>query len=342
MTRLGVSLVAMLLVTAGAGAEALAAKAKAKAKPAKASGPAPLASDAEINKLKGDFKWGMTSDEVLAKIKERIQKNYEDRLNKAARDPSKYDRIQKEMRAELQQLEKTGKIVFDGTRTGYDSSIVDQEFGHNNSESMLVAKENTATRYFFFAYERLYKMFIAFDKNMIGGKKFEEFGAMMQSKFGKAREVHQDQTTKTGVRRKLDHYLWSARGGDALRLVDRSEFYDVFCLVVYEAGTEERQLTGRPKAEGKKDSLVEAVTANEAHSGDSNDDVVDRIIGRSIKKPGEGRAESIVVPSVAGGTGARPTEASRPEPAVEVDDPKSGKTPKVKDGRPAEAAGLQL
>ncbi len=88
MTRLGFAVVAILL----AGASQGSVQAAAKAKPAKAAGKVPLASADEINKLKGDFKWGMSVDEVSAKVVEHIEAGYADRLQKAAilRRPSTF------------------------------------------------------------------------------------------------------------------------------------------------------------------------------------------------------------------------------------------------------------
>src|SRR5204863_1286759 len=122
-----------------------------------------------IEKLKGDFKWGMGPDEVVAKVQDRIRANYDERIKKTAQDPSRQDRVRKDMMAEVEKV-KDKVIKFDGQKTGYDVSIIDQEFLHGMGESMLMTKEETATRYFFFSDGRLYKMFIAFDKEMLQGK----------------------------------------------------------------------------------------------------------------------------------------------------------------------------
>src|SRR6185436_19583655 len=85
--------VALLVPFAGS---ASAAPAKKKTAAAKAVS-APVASASELDKLKGDFKWGMSPDEVLAKMVQKIEARYDERLKKSAHDPTKYDKIQKEM-----------------------------------------------------------------------------------------------------------------------------------------------------------------------------------------------------------------------------------------------------
>jgi hypothetical protein len=339
MTRNAISLGVVLFLAVGTAAAAPAKKGAAKGKPA---GAAPAASDKELNVLKGDFKWGMTPDEIVGKVQDRIRASYEDRLQKTVNDPTKQDRVRKEMMAEVEKA-KTKITKFDGQKTGYDVSIIDQEFLHNTGESMLATKEESSTRYFFFTNDRLYKMFIAFDKEMLQGKSFKEFGQLMQARFGKAREITVEEKTKAGVRVKLDHYVWSAKGGDMLRLVDRSEFYDVYCLVVYDGSVakqqeETRRSRGTPE---KKDALVEAVTTQSKNDRDGNDNIVDQITGKEVKKLGEQRGERIVVPSPTPTNVRAPTpaEVNRKEP--EEAKPAEGK-PSKKEKKESGTEGLKL
>jgi hypothetical protein len=349
MKRLGVSLAAAVFVLGISGASDAApnsSKKGAKARPAKAEAAPPAASAEEIDKLKGEFKWGMNVDEVASKVTERVQASYEERLQKTATDPTKNDRVRKELRTALEKVKKN-TVKFDGQKTGYDVSIIDQEFAHNDGESMLVAKEESSTRYFFFKDERLYKMFIAFDKEMLAGKSFEEFGALMQARFGKAKEV--PVATKTpppaGSKPKVDHYEWSSKSGDGLRLVDRSEFYDVYCLVVYDGAVNARVVEAR-KARNtgeKKADLVDVVTSAQPTTRDSNDNVIDRITGKEVQKLGERRAGDIRVPSPsADPKAAGPDEVNRAAPG----DKKPGKGDKKGDragGKAgSETKGLEL
>jgi hypothetical protein len=300
MTRSAICLgFALCMSNLGLGGDAAVAADKPAAKGvSKAAKVAPAASEKELEKLKGDYKWGMTPDEITAKVQDHVRASYEERLKKTLNDPTKQDRVRKEMAAEVERV-KTKLVKFDGQKTGYDVSIIDQEFLHGTNESMLATKEELNTRYFFFANDRLYKMFLAFDKEMLQGKSFREFGQLMQARFGKAREVNVEERTKAGVKVKLDYFIWGSKSGDMLRLVDRSEFYDVFCLVIYDGKVAEKQDEVR-KARAKnvrKDSLVEAVTTQPSNDRDPNDNVLDKITGKETLKPGERRAADIVVPS---------------------------------------------
>jgi len=273
-------------------------------------GAAPSASAGEVNKLKavrlgdpkaGTFKWGMKPEEVMAQVRTSVEAKYEQRIEKAKQDPGLQQRIRDEMQKELTAVKKS-YTKFEGQKSGWDVSIVGQEFQQNTSEAILVTKEDVWTRYFFFFEDGLYKMFLGFNKDAIGGKSFAEFGKAMESKYGHAKEVFRDDKSRGQIIHKLDHYEWSAGGGDRLRLVDRSEFYGVYCLVLMDGQVQDRVADRRKTVnpgEVKRDELVEGVTGKNAGSkgSDIDDDIIDRVVGHETKKPGAdaGKTRDIVV-----------------------------------------------
>ncbi|HXI55575.1 MAG TPA: hypothetical protein VNO55_05925 [Polyangia bacterium] len=277
------------------------------AKPTKSGGTAPPASAEEVNKLKavrlgdpkaGTFKWGDSPDQVIAQVRSAIEKKYQPRIADASADPGMQQRIRVEMNKEMDSVAKS-LTKFEGQKSGWDVSIIGPEFQQNTGEAVVVAKEDIWTRYFFFFENGLYKMFLAFNKDAIEGKTFADFGKDMQSKFGKSREVFRDEKMKNGVRRLLDHYEWNA-GADRLKLVDRSEFYGVYCLVLNDAKVNDRVIAKRKiinPQRSNRDALVEAATQKEINDRDANDNIIDRITGKDVKKPGEERHGDIVVPS---------------------------------------------
>ncbi|HEX7599550.1 MAG TPA: hypothetical protein VF518_15135 [Polyangia bacterium] len=302
MKKLGISLVAAFFVLAAAAPQGMAkGKAKASAaKPDKPRGPAPVASADAISEIRGDFKWGMTAQQVVEKINARIEATYKEKLAATTADPNRNDKLRKQMRDETS---KTGKnlVKFDGQKGPWDVSIIDQEIVQSAGQTMLLSKESKATRYFFFANDSLYKMYIAFDKDMLAGKNFKEFGAAMQGKFGKAQEVWVNQSYLGVKEKKLDHLLWRSTTGDGLKLVDRSEFYDVFCLVLYDQSVDQRMQGLRKEAEANqpKGDMLDNVVGGKPNDRDENDNVIDRITGKETLKPGERRAaqQNIKVPA---------------------------------------------
>ena len=312
-------------------------------------GAAPAASSAEVNKLKavrlgdpkaGTFKWGMKPEEVMAQARTSVEAKYEPRVDKARQDPGLQQRIRDEMQRELVAVKKS-YTKFEGQKTGWDVSIIGPEFQQNTAEAVLVTKEDVWTRYFFFFEDGLYKMFLAFNKDAIGGKSFQEFGKAMEAKYGHAKEVYRDDKTRGGIVHKLDHYEWSAGGGDRLKLVDRSEFYGVYCLILYDGAVQDRVNDRRKSVnpgEVKHDELVDSVTGTHSKEkgGDIDDDIIDRVVGHETKKPGadQGKTRDIVVDAAnlpkasspsGGGGGEKKKEMSNKSSSSSSEDKDSGK-----------------
>jgi hypothetical protein len=331
------------------GPVALAAKSKRKVRDDSA---APAASAGEVNKLKavrfgdpkaGYFKWGMKPEQVEQLVGGQIEKKYQSRIDDARQDPGKQTRIREEMTREINAIKKS-YTKFEGNKSGWDVSIIGPEFEQGTGEAVVVAKEEIWTRYFFFFEDGLYKMFIAFNKDALEGKSFDEFGKEREGTYGRAKEVYRDDKIKGGVRHTLDHFEWSS-GGDRLRLVDRSEFYGVYCLVLFDNEVQHR-LAERRKVVNpggpRTDSLVEAVTAKDDSGRDANDNIVDRLTGREVKKPGdEEKHADIVVPSPVkaptaaevNGRGSSASSTSAPEKETSKKKPASKK---------ADTDGLEL
>jgi hypothetical protein len=320
-----------LALSLGAAIVVAGAPSHAKGKAAKkgGEGSAPAASSSEVDKLRavrlgdpkaGTFKWAMRPEEVMGLVKTAIEAKYEPRISQAKADPGKQQRIRDELVRESNAAKKS-YTKFEGQKSGWDVSIIGNEFQQNTAEAVLVTKEDVWTRYFFFFEDGLYKMYLAFNKDALAGKSFQDFGKTMEAKYGHAREVFRDEKVRGGVKHVLDHYEWSAGGGDRLKLVDRSEFYGVYCLVLYDASVNSR-VTERRKVvnpgEVKKDELVESVTVKETNTRDSNDDIIDRVTGKEVKKPGSDMPQDIKVPSptASSGGGSAKTAASKKESAT--------------------------
>ena len=301
MRRFGLTLLAVLLIPTTA--QFAAAAKGGKKGPEKVKGPAPIAKAAEIKELKGEFTWGMTPQAVKDKLFAKIDENYKERMEKFRLDPAKSDGIRQQVKADKDRINKS-YVKFEGHTPGWEVSIIDEEFVPSNGESMLVYQETKQKRYFFFQGEALFKMFISFDKEVVQGKSFVDFGEMMQAKFGKAQPVYRTLVQHGTKEQVLDTYLWRSSEGDGLRLVDRSKFYDVYCLVVYDRSVADRQAELRKSNASKvpSGSFVDSVISDKPSDRDENDNVVDRITGKEVLKPGDRRGgqQNIKVPSPTG------------------------------------------
>jgi len=301
MKRLGLSLLALVLIVSTA---QLAYAKGRKKRVEKVKGPAPVAKADEIKELKGEYKWGMTPQQVIEKLDAKIVAGFKSKVEKYRTDAAKSDMIRNEIKREKETVAKS-LVKFDGQKGGWDVSIIDAEFVQNNGMSMLRYKEPKSTRYFFFSGDSLFKMFVAFDKDVVAGKSFQEFGDLMQQKYGKAQSVYRDVTAHGVKKQILDAFQWRSAEGDGLKLVDRSKFYDVYCLVIYDHTVEDRiaEIRKSAAAAAPKGSFVDSVIDKESDR-DENDNVIDRITGKQVLKPGERRGgnQNIKVPSPTSGS----------------------------------------
>ena len=99
----------------------------------KAAGPIPK-SDQIAGQMEG-IPWGMHYKAVIHNFEKRINKAYEEEF-KAAAGAVEEDNIRTKMQREVNKL-KRSYIEFSGERTGYEGAVLDDEFTHNNGESML-------------------------------------------------------------------------------------------------------------------------------------------------------------------------------------------------------------
>ena len=135
-----------------------------------------------------------------------------------------------------------------------------------------MTKEDIWTRYFFFFEDGLYKMFLGVQQGRASAARASRSSARAWRPSTATRERSTATTRPAAAsRHKLDHYEWSAGGGDRLRLVDRSEFYGVYCLVLYDGSVQDRvdrAAQGRqPRRRRSRDELVEAVTGKDTAEG---------------------------------------------------------------------------
>ena len=198
MRRFKFLLLAGLLGTAPAfaktepGAKPAPAKTPAKpvAKPAPPKKILPVAADKKkvLAELFGGFKFGLSKDEVLAILGKQLDERYEEKI-KATTDVASQDRLRKEKKTELARVSQSF-TAFEGKKTGWDVSIIEDEFAHKTDESMLERWENkdgkNQRRFFFFYQNKLWKMFVSLDVSILPEDKqnFETFQGVMHAKYG--------------------------------------------------------------------------------------------------------------------------------------------------------------
>jgi hypothetical protein len=238
-----------------------------------------------VGELAGKFKWGMSPEEAQKVISDGLHARYVEMIKKEP-DIYKQDQLRKDEGDEIQKV-KDSYVKFDGVGPGakeWATSIVQSEFAPRNDESMMTLWEKDQRRYLFFWHDKLYKQYIAFNAEhpVFAGKSFDDFAKLIQNRYGAAEMKFSQMKTKQDM--KLDHLEWPPSGDFQLYAIDQSEFYGNFCLVLFNPTTAKQVEAARTEHNtkpGKGNALIDAVTQQPKTGGDSNENIVDQITGKT-------------------------------------------------------------
>lgn len=277
LLALGLSTAGLTFALGAADPQVAEAKTKKKAKAKKVKAPPAPKLTAEHKKAReemmGPFKFGMSKDEVLATMSKQLDEKYAEVIAEAG-DVYQQDKLRKEKKAELKRVKKS-YCIFNGKKTGWDVSVIDDQFEQNTNEAMLVYWENQGgknqRRFFFFWEDQLYKMFVTLDSTQFpeDQQNFEFFSQLADSKFGPG----------TSGEKPVEY-----EGTASVHALDRSSDYKVFALVVYDSTRNQQLLAYRADnvKETKDDNtIINSVLEKDGGMGpdiDSNAGTVDDII----------------------------------------------------------------
>lgn len=252
--------------------KAPAKTAKQKAPPPKKIPPVSAEAKKKLAANMGPFKWGMTKDEIIAGLQKDLDARYEEKI-KATSDIPMQDRLRKEKKTELARIAST-YTAFEGKKTGWDVSIIEEEFAHNTGESMLERWENqdgkNNRRFFFFHEGKLYKMFIQLDVSILPEDKrnFETFKGVMLSSYGQG-DVENDRIT------------WRTPEFE-VRAIDKLKAYGAVAIAIEDPRVKKDLVAIREaKAPPKKDTnpVIKAIVDDGSSKPDvKNNTAVDAVI----------------------------------------------------------------
>ena len=148
ITALGLSFGLTLGAAAVAGPDAFAkgAKTAKKKKPAPKKpvevkiAPPNAEQKKALGELMGAFTFQMDKDAIIGALTKQIDERYAEQIS-ATSDVYAQDKLRKEKQKEIARI-RSSYVEFKGGKTGWDVSLVDQEFAHNTGESMLMYWEN--------------------------------------------------------------------------------------------------------------------------------------------------------------------------------------------------------
>ena len=204
--------------------------------------------------LMGPYKFGMTKQDVLKVLSREIGARYKERIANTV-DVYQQDKLRRERQAELDRIKNSYIEFKTRKRTGWDVSIIDDQFAHETDESMMVHWENSADsgkdqrRFFFFHDGRLYKMVIALNSSMLKPeqKNFDFFKNLMVARYGAGRLVNDPN----------GRYLEWKTHTYRVAAIDKLNFYGSFCLLIADPREEAALAPIRAAAKPpKKDNKV--------------------------------------------------------------------------------------
>jgi len=239
---------------------------------------------AALSQLMGPFSFGMSKDKVLKVLARQLNERYEDKV-KETQDVYKQDALRREKKAELKKIKKT-YTEFTGKKTGWDVSIIDDQFAHKTDESMLVYWENSPDgkdqrRFFFFHHGELYKMFITLDSSMLppDQRTFDFFKGLMVKRYGPGNVITETKRNGEQVAVAMD---WADKKHH-VQAIDKVSFYGSFCLSIANVAVEASVAAARDamKKPTKDNAIINSMLEGDDStlpSLDSNKAAVESII----------------------------------------------------------------
>jgi hypothetical protein len=148
---------------------------------------------------------------------------------------------------------------------------------------MLVIWEKDLKRFLFFWHDKLYKQYIVYNAEKFKGMDFDTFVGAMEGRYGKASQTFAKKQTDDEMA--LDFFEWPSQGDYMLRAYDATTFYNNFCLSIIQKSVwpqieKERAINSPPRVKHTNSHVIDTVTQGDSAT-DRNEDVVDKLVGRS-------------------------------------------------------------
>jgi hypothetical protein len=224
-----------------------------------------------------DIDWGWSHQKLISHFTTKLQKLYRPLLGKAT-DAIAEDRLRSEMNARIARI-KSSYVEFTGQHTGWDTSMLRDQYTHNNNEALVEVRELRTGRedprytdYFFFINDKLWRQYRAFSQDQFEGIPFADAAASFEKRFGPSRHVEKNE--------RLVGLEWQDKN-TRLEALDNTSFFGIFCLIFSEKDTERDLAKLRTNTKAEKSGLSPLVEGlDETSEHDAHADVVEHITGR--------------------------------------------------------------
>lgn len=234
----------------------------------------------------GEIRWGDSRQKVVAKVKTQLM----DRMRKDDKFKGNRVLLQREHSRLLNKVEKFEASYEElDDSSGYQVSVVSDEFSRQNGEAMMHIRDTVANRYYFFVDGGLYKMVVAYNQDYLKDVKFDRFVVQVAQKYGKPGDT--EFATRDG-----DDVLvlatWT-KGNTILDVTNKKKFFGTITMSFAQHSTAKRLAAMRKARGDDKESEVgvsaQVKSLTSVSDRDVDVDVVDSIVGDSEFDLNEGR-----------------------------------------------------
>jgi hypothetical protein len=238
----------------------------------------PLEDDAGegLGRILQGLSWGDSHETVLEYYRQRYLDDYRTEIA-GLRDTLEINEIRRYHEQRFDRVESSLE-TFDGTRTGYEVSVIGDEVAAGNEESMLTVRTDNALLYYIFASDHLYKIVVAYNSSYLGVLEFEAFIEQLEARYGPPLSTEFDETA-TGIRY-LARATWE-EDDTRLRVENQSNLFGTFIMVFTSPQLEDRVVRLRGAGDERSSTAVSDAVRRlgQTPTAPSNRNIADQIIG---------------------------------------------------------------
>ena len=245
----------------------------------------------------GGPQWKWTNNELKNHLEGAMWAQYKS-AKKSLPGPLEIDRLREKTLRRVQRM-KAKFVRFDKGSQDYRVSIIDEDFKRGTDEAMLPLSTDDGQQYWFFIQDQLWKMVVAYNADVVQGRKLKTFAKSLRAQFGKPVDLVFE---KVGGKDALVAVKWADEKTE-LVLRARSDPYGTFTLTY----------TCRPITSRLSELRGEIAGLGDGGSdADASSAMIDDIMTAPDEDP-----EANVVDELIGG---RPEEKKKPEAAPAPDE----------------------
>ena len=234
-------------------------------------------SGSELAAVLGEVQWGDSKEAVLEKMKSQLMDEAK-KDGKIKKDPILLQKARKRALDRFNAAKKSYKRL-DGDNTGYEVSVIADEFSTNNGEAFIRVKDKVAQRFYFFIDNKFYKLVVAYNGSYLRDTDFETFVATSARKYGRPTSAEYDEIRGE---EQLALVTWEDPE-TAMSVKNKKELFDTYTMAFTDRQTLKRLEDSKRRVGGSDkdaDELSSAVQDLMVSSEvDSNANVVDRMAG---------------------------------------------------------------